>query len=98
MNYKESQSLKGPKLSDKSRLICKYILNYEPIYKRLDKIINLQKNHLEKIKTNLNNNKNNNKKNSGKKQNLKETKEWLKSMDNWNERKNQKIKEKKRIN
>ena len=97
LNYKESQSLKGPKLSDKSRLICKYILNYEPIYKRLDKIINLQKNNLEKIKTNLNNNKNNNKKNSGKKQNLKETKEWLKSMDNWNERKNQKIKEKKEL-
>ena len=39
--------------------------------------------------------KNKNRKNSEKKNNVNDTKEWLKSMDNWYERKNKKIKEKK---
>ena len=92
-NYNESQKLEGPKLCNKSRLICKYVINYEPIYDRLDKVINKQKNNLEKIRIQLIKNKN--KKNSIKKFNLNNIKEWLKSMDNWNERKNKKIKEKK---
>ena len=94
LNYKESQSLKGPKLCHKSELICKYILDYEPIYKRLDKIILNKKMNLEKIKENINKNKNNNN-NSQKKTNLNETKQWLQSMDNWYQKKINKIKVKK---
>ena len=93
LNYNESQNLEGPKLCNKSRLICKYAIDYEPIYKRLDKIIKNQKKNLDKIKMRLVKNKN--RKNSEKKNNVNDTKEWLKSMDNWNERKNKKIKEKK---
>ena len=92
-NYNESQKLEGPKLCNKSRLICKYVINYDPIYNRIDNVIKKQKNNLEKIKTRLVKNKN--KKNSSKKFNLNDTKEWLKSMDNWYKRKNKRIKEKK---
>ena len=95
LNYKESQSLKGPKLCPRSELICKYLLNYEPIYKRLDKIIKNQKKNLEKIKENVEKNKNNNINNTQKRVNLNETKQWLESMDNWYQKKINKIKDKK---
>ena len=94
LNCNESQNLEGPKLCNKSRLICKYVIDYEPIYKRLDRIIKNQKKNLEKIKARLMKNKNR-KNSASKKSNLNDTKEWLKSMDNWYERKNKKIKEKK---
>ena len=91
LNFKESSNLEGPKLCDKSRFICKYIINYEPIYKRLDEIIKLRKINLEKIKKRLLKHKY--KKHSEKKYDIIKNKEWLKSMDNWYARKKYKIKE-----
>ena len=92
-NYKESQNLKGPLLCNRSRLICENSFNYEPIYKRYDKVILNKEMNLEKIKEKLNKNKN--KKNILKKKKIYNTKKWLKSMDNWYEKKMRKIKEKK---
>ena len=96
LNYNESQKMKGPQLCDSSRLICRNRINYEPIHKRLDKILKKKKNNLEKLKKLLDKNiiKNNNKKNSGKNDKLNNTtRDWLKSMDNWYKEKNKKIKE-----
>ena len=92
-NYKESQNLKGPALCKRSRLICENSFNYEPIYKRYDKVLLNKEMKIEKIKEELNKNKN--KKNILKKKKIYNTKKWLKSMDNWYEKKMRKIKEKK---
>ena len=92
-NYKESQNLKGPALCNRSRLICENSFNYEPIYKRYDKVLLNKEMKIEKIKEELNKNKN--KKNILKKKKIYNTKKWLKSMDNWYEKKMRKIKEKK---
>ena len=98
-NYNESQKLKGPQMSYGSKLICKNIINYEPIYKRIDKIMLKRKNNLEKLKRLSNENKNINKNNKNKisrnltKKNNINSKYWLKSMDDWYKRKNEKIKE-----
>ena len=93
LNYKESKNFEGPKLCDKSRLICKYNINYEPIYKRLDKVIKYHKINIEKIKKRLTKHKS--RRHSEKKYNSNKNQEWLKNMDIWYEKKNQKIKEKK---
>ena len=92
-NYKESQNLKGPALCNRSRLICENSFNYETIYKRYDKVLLNKEMKIEKIKEELNKNKN--KKNILKKKKIYNTKKWLKSMDNWYEKKMRKIKEKK---
>jgi len=94
LNYNESQKLKGPQLSKNSRLICKYVINYEPIYDRVDKIILNKKNNIDLIKKRIERKKYLNK-NSKKKSNFNDTKEWLKSMDDWYNKKMKKIKEKK---
>ena len=88
-NYKESQNLKGPNLCNNSRLICENSINYEPIYKRFDKVILNKEKKLKKMKDKLAKNKNekNTKKNKKINTNIKK---WLKSMDNWYEKKNEK--------
>jgi hypothetical protein len=93
-NYKESQNLKGPNLCNNSRLICENSINYEPIYKRFDKVILNKEKKLKKMKDKLAKNKNekNTKKNKKINTNIKK---WLKSMDNWYEKKMKKIQDKK---
>ena len=92
-NYKESQNLKGPALCNRSRLICENSSNYEPIYKRWDKVILNKEMNIEKIKEKLYKNKN--RQNITKKKKIPNTKKWLKSMDNWYQKKIRKIKENK---
>ena len=93
-NYKESQNLKGPNLCNNSRLICENSLNYEPIYKRFDKVILNKEKKLKKMKDKLAKNKN--EKNTKKKKKMNASiKKWLKSMDNWYEKKMKKIQDKK---
>ena len=52
-NYYESQSLKGPKICNCSRFICKNNINYEPIYKRIDKVLVTKRIKLDKIKSDI---------------------------------------------
>jgi hypothetical protein len=92
-NYKESQNLKGPALCNRSRLICENSFNYEPIYKRYDKVLLNKEMNIEKIKEKLYKNKN--RQNITKKKKIPNTKKWLKSMDNWYQKKIRKIKENK---
>ena len=94
LNYDESRKLKGPKLCNSSRLICKYVLNYEPIYKRIDKIMKTKNNNLDLIKKRIDRKKFVKEK-SKKKSDFRDTEEWLKSMDDWYHKKMKKIFEKK---
>ena len=96
LSYKESQKMIGPKISNGSRLICKNIINYEPIEKRLDKIKQKKKNDIEQIKKKVE--KNNHKSNisRSKKNTWEKTEEWLINMENWNKNKILKIKKKKK--
>jgi len=94
LNYKESQKMKGPKLSYGSRIICKNILNYQPIDKRLDRVIKKRENNINRIKRDVENKKCNNTSRSRRKS-WKETEEWIENMDNWNRKKLLKIQKKK---
>ncbi len=94
LNYKESQKMKGPKLSYGSRIICKNILNYQPIDKRLDRVIKQRENNINRIKRDVENKKCNNTSRSRRKS-WKETEEWIENMDNWNRKKLLKIQKKK---
>ena len=94
LNYKESQKMKGPKLSYGSRIICKNILNYQPIDKRLDRIIKKRENNINRIKRDVENKKCSNTSRSRRKS-WKETEEWIENMDNWNRKKLLKIQQKK---
>ena len=78
--------MKGPELSNGSRLICKNIINYEPIDKRLDKIINNKRKNIEEIKKEVEINKvgSKSKISKRKKNSWKKTEEWLINMDKWN--------------
>ena len=95
INYNESQKLKGPKLSYGSRLICENILNYKPIYKRLDNIIKNKENDIDKIKKKVEKERKVISTFRNRKCSEKETNEWLKEMDNWNKKKLLKIQKKK---
>ena len=88
--------MKGPELSNGSRLICKNIINYEPIDKRLYKIINNKRKNIEEIKKEVEINKvgSKNKISKRKKSSWKKTEEWLINMDKWNKTKLLKIKQK----
>ena len=92
LNYNESQKLNGPKLSNGSRMICNNIINYEPIDKRLNKIIEKKKNDIEAIKNDIEKDKTICKSSRG---SWKRTEEWLINMDKWNKNKLLKIKQKK---
>ena len=92
LNYNESQKLNGPKLSNASRMICNNIINYEPIDKRLNKIIEKKKNDIEAIKNDIEKDKTICKSSRG---SWKRTEEWLINMDKWNKNKLLKIKQKK---
>ena len=94
LNYRESQKMKGPKLSYGSRIICKNILNYQPIDKRLDRIIKKRENNINRIKRDVENKKCSNTSRSRRKS-WKETEEWIENMDNWNRKKLLKIQQKK---
>ena len=94
LNYKESKTIREPQLSYRSRQICKNNINYEPIDRRLDKIINKKEKDIEKIKNNIEKKKQNNK-NIGRTNSWKKTEEWLINMENWNTNKTLKIKRKK---
>lgn len=93
LNYKESKKIREPQLSYRSRQICKNSINYEPIDKRLDKIINKKEKDIEKIKNNIKKKKSN--KNIGRTNSWKKTEEWLINIENWNTNKTLKIKRKK---
>lgn len=95
LNYKESKKIREPQLSYRSRQICKNSINYEPIDKRLDKIINKKEKDIEKIKNNIEKKNNKNNKNIGRTNSWKKTEEWLINMENWNTNKTLKIKRKK---
>ena len=96
LDYRESKKMKGPELSNGSRLICKNIINYEPIDKRLYKIINNKRKNIEEIKKEVEINKvgSKNKISKRKKSSWKKTEEWLINMDKWNKTKLLKIKQK----
>jgi len=98
LNYNESQKMKGPQLCNGSRLICKNILNYVPIDKRLDIIIKKKKEDIEEIKKDMGLLKPNYNTSRTRKKSWKKTQDWLKKMDKWNKNKMLKIKKKKEEN
>ena len=96
LDYKESKQMKGPKLSNGSRLICKNIINYQPIDIRLNKIIDNKRKNIEEIKKDIENSEIGSKSKTSRrrKNSWKKTEEWLINMDKWNKNKILKIKQK----
>ena len=96
LDYKESKKMKGPELSNGSRLICKNIINYQPIERRLNIIIDNKRKNIEEIKKDVESNEvgSKSKISRTKKNSRKKTEEWLINMEKWNKNKILKIKQK----
>ena len=95
LSYNETQKMIGPKISNGSRLICKNIINYEPINKRLNKVIKKKKNDIAQLKKNIEKSEKCSNTSRSNNNSEKKMEEWLIGMENWNKNKILKIKKKK---